>query len=409
MVLKCIVVSPDRNVTGQLLEMFRELGGINVVRQLDQYPHEHELLRVLRSLAPPILFLGLSDPGRCFEIIATVQAEFPGLQIACFHRAIEPQLLLKLMQHGIREYMASPFDVDGLAEVMIRLRDAAMKSPVISPRSNLVYSFLPSKPGSGTTTIALNASIAISRQPKTRVLLADMDLNSGLVRFLLKLNNEYTILDAARHSTEMDETLGPLLVCANGQLDVLITGKITTGVRLEPSNVRSLIDYTRKNYQAIMVDLSGNMEKYALEVMQESRKVFLVVTPEIPSLHLAREKVAFLKDQGLQDKVAYILNRHAKSDLLQLEQIRSLLDGDIYFTFCNDYRGVGQSVAEGREVNRNSELGRQFNLFANNLLNREAPAGTVKKSSKKELKGIRNFLKFGVSRLAPASASETKT
>jgi len=241
------------------------------------------------------------------------------------------------------------------------------------------------------------------------VLLADMDLNSGLIRFLLKLNNEYTILDAVRHSTDMDETLWPQLVCGKGQLEVLITGKITTGVRLEPSNVRSLIDYARKNYKAIMVDLSGNMEKYALEVMQESRKIFLVVTPEIPSLHLAREKVAFLKDQGLQDKVAYILNRHGKSDLLQLEQIRNLLEGDIYFTFCIDYRGVGQSVAEGKEVSRNSELGRQFNLFANNLLDREAPGGMAKKSSKKDLRGIGDFLKFGVSRLAPASHSETKT
>jgi pilus assembly protein CpaE len=409
MVLKCIVVGPDREMTGQLLEIFRELGGITVVRQMERYPHEHELLRMVRSLAPQIVFMGLTEPERCFETIATVQGEFPGLPIACFHSAIEPQLLLKLMQHGIREYVTAPFDPDAMAAVMIRLRDAAIKNPVISPRSNLVYSFLPSKPGSGTTTVAVNASVAMARQSQTNVLLADMDLNSGLIRFLLKLKSEYTILDAAQHAAEMDESLWPQIVCAKGQLDVLITGKITTGVRLEPANVRSMIDYARKNYAAIMVDLSGNMEKYALEVMQESRKVFLVVTPEIPSLHLAREKMAFLRDQGLQDKVAFILNRRAKGDVLQIEQIKKLLDAEIEFTFSNDYRSVAQSVAEGREVSQSSELGRQFDAFAYNLLDREESKGSAKKGAKTESRGFGGFLKFGVSRLAPASHGETKS
>jgi pilus assembly protein CpaE len=408
MVLKCIVVGPDREITGQLVEIFRELGGITVVRQMDRYPHEHDLLRTLRSLAPQTLFLGLTDPEQSFKTIATVLGEFPGLPIACFHSAIEPQMLLKLMQHGIREYVAAPFDADAMAGVMIRLRDAAIKNPVISPRSNLVYSFLPSKPGSGTTTVTVNTAVAMARQPETSVLLADLDLNSGLIRFLLKLKSEYTILDAAQHAAEMDESLWPQIVCSKGKLDVLITGRITTGVRLEGANVRGLVDYARKNYAAIMVDLSGNMEKYALEVMQESRKVFIVVTPEIPSLHLAREKVAFLREQGLQDKVAFILNRRAKSDVLQTDQIRKLLDGDIYCTFSNDYRAVAQSVAEGKEVTPSSELGRQFEQFAYNLLDRKESEGAAKKATKKESRGFGDFLKFGVSRMAPASHGETK-
>lgn len=409
MVLKCVVVGPDRELVTQLYDVFRELGGINVVRDLSQYPHQHELLRMVRSLAPQVLFLGLSDPERCFEMIATLQGEFPGLQIACFHQEMEPQLLLKLMQQGIREYIAPPFEADAMAEVMIRLRDAAMKNPVISPRSNLVYSFLPSKPGSGTTTLAVNTSIAMSRQPETNVLLTDMDLNSGLIRFLMKIENEYTILDAARHAANMDEGLWPQLVCEMGQLDVLITGRITTGVRLEASDVRNLIDYARKNYTALAVDLSGNMEEYALEVMQESRKIFLVCTPEIPSMHLAREKVHYLKEQGLQDKVAYILNRHSKTDLLQIDQIQNLLGGEVYFSFANDYRGVSQAVAEGKEVNQNSELGQQYTAFAYQLMDRPVPDALGKKATKKELRGFGELFKFGVSKLAPANSGETKS
>ncbi len=408
MVLNCIRISPDVELSSQLQAAFAELGGIEVVRDLAKYPHHHELLRLVRSTSPQVIFLGLADQPRAFETIEILQEEFPGLQIAVFHPEVEPQTLLKLMNLGIREYLAPPFDADALAEVLIRLRDAALRNPLQAQRSSFVYSFLPSKPGSGTTTLATNVSIAMARQPETNVLLSDLDLNSGLIRFLLKLDNEFTVLDAARHAASMDESLWPQLVCERGQLDVLITGKITTGVRLEASEVRSLIDYSRKTYSAVCFDLSGNMEKYATEAMLESKKIFIVCTPEIPSLHLAREKTEYLTSQGLGDKIAFVLNRHSKTDILQIPQIENLLGGPIYATFPNDYRGVTQSLAEGIEISPQSELGLEINRFGYRLLDREIPAAAARKSGKKEIRGFGELFKFGVSRLSAVPDGENK-
>jgi Mrp family chromosome partitioning ATPase len=52
----------------------------------------------------------------------------------------------------------------------------------------------------GTSTIALNVSVAMSKLPNANVLLSDFDLNSGMVRFMLKLDNSYCVTDAAEHS-----------------------------------------------------------------------------------------------------------------------------------------------------------------------------------------------------------------
>ncbi len=49
--------------------------------------------------------------------------------------------------------------------------------------------------------------------------------------------------------------------------------------------------------------MSGNLERYSLEIMHESKRIFLVCTPEIPSLHLAREKYLYLKQLDLGDRV----------------------------------------------------------------------------------------------------------
>ena len=236
----------------------------------------------------------------------------------------------------------------------------------------------------------------------------DLDLNSGLIRFLLKLDNEYTILDAAKHASNMDEALWPSLVTSLGKLDVLHAGKISPGVRIENDQIRNLIDYARKNYTAISVDLSGNMEKYSTEVMQESKKIFVVCTPEIPSLHLAREKFNYLKDTGLSDKVSFLLNRQSNNDILGTNQIEDILGDKIYMHFANDYRGVTTAVAYGKAISQASELGKQLTKFSYFLLERPIPSSVQNAKTKKEMRSFMDLFRYGLSRFISTSGSETK-
>ena len=84
------------------------------------------------------------------------------------------------------------------------------------------------------------------------------------------------------------------MVTSIENLDVLHAGRLNPDFRIEPAQIRHMMDFMRRNYQALCFDLSGNLEKYSLEIMHESKKIFLVCTPEIPSLHLAREKYLYL-------------------------------------------------------------------------------------------------------------------
>ena len=85
-------------------------------------------------------------------------------------------------------------------------------------------------------------------------------------------------------------------------------------------------------------DLYGNLEKYSLEIMHESKKIFLVCTPEIPSLHLAREKYLYLKQLDLSDRVSILLNRCQKRPLLSSHQIEELLGLPVETRFDNGDR-----------------------------------------------------------------------
>lgn len=398
MTLKSLIVCPDGELVNQLYQSFQDIGGIHVAKDLDVYPDENELLRIVRSTGPHVVFLGIDDVEKSLEVAHILEKDAPGVQVVVFSGQVDNKILVQLMRVGIREFLAPPFHHGNVGETLLRVREQAAKNPPPEGLTDFLFSFLPSKPGVGATTTAVNTAIALSKERDINSLLIDLDLNSGLTRFMLKLDNAYSVLDAAEHAAGMDAGLWQQLVTQRGNLDVLHSGKINPGVRIENAQMKDLLEYARKHYKAVCVDLSGNLEKFSLEVMAESKRIFLVCTPEISSLHLAREKHQFLKRLDMGDKVSVLLNRMTKRPLITAEQIEQQLGLPVAMSLTNDYNGVHRALTAGTEVDVKSELGAQYARLANQIIERRAGAAAAKKQSK----GLANLFGFASAKAAPA-------
>lgn len=375
--LRAIVICPDVDLTERLDGVMSDIGLVTVTRTLDRYPNSLELIRFLRAHAPQVIFLSIESMLKALEIAGEVEKNMPGVQIVAISRVCDPQILLELMRAGIREFASLPFDRMSVVDSLRRIGDALVARPPEVEFTDRVFAFLPSKAGVGTSTIALNASVALARQPNARVLLSDFDLNSGMIRFMLKLDNPHCITDAAEHSFRMDESLWPPMVTSINQLDVLHAGKLNPEIRIEPTQIRHLMEFMRRNYRTLCFDLSGNVEKYSLEIMHEAKRIFLVCTPELPSLHLAREKYLYLKQLDLADRVSVLLNRCQKRSLISPKQIEELLGLPVQMTFPNDYQGVHRALDQGRAVEPTSELGKQFTCLAQSMSEERTPRSTA--------------------------------
>jgi len=365
--LRGLIICPDEGLSERLEAALADLGLVTITRRMDHYPNAIELLRFLRAHAPQLIFLSVASLVKAMEVAAEVEKNTPGVQIFAVNDTCDPQLLLELMRAGIREFTSLPFDRYTLGESLQRISDALHARPPEIEVTDQVFSFLPSKAGVGTSTIALNAAMALSRLPNARVLLSDLDLNSGMIRFMLKLDNGYSVIDAAEHSLEMDESLWPQMITPVEACDILHAGKINPDYRMEPSQLRHLMEFMRRNYRTLCFDLSGNLEKYSLEIMHESKRIFLVCTPEIPSLHLAREKYLYLRQLDLADRVSVLLTRCQKRPLITPQQIEQLLGLPVLMTSPNDYQGVHRALTFGRWVDVSSELGKQCGALAQTI------------------------------------------
>ena len=187
--LRSAIICPDRDLSRNLQRSLGELAVIGLVRIMDHYPTNVELTRFVRAHAPQVIFLSLQSLPQALATATALEAAARGTQVIAIHPTYEPQTLLEIMRAGIREFVALPFDRQLILESLSRISEILEKRPVSLEATDLLYTFLPSKAGVGTSTIALNTSVALSKLEDTSTFLADLDLNSGMIRFMLKLDN----------------------------------------------------------------------------------------------------------------------------------------------------------------------------------------------------------------------------
>ena len=387
--LRSIVICPDRELSTKLTRALDDTGAVQVMRAADKYPEPGELPRSLRTVGAEILFLSFERLDKALQIMQVLEKEANHVQVVAVHRSLDPHVLREGMRAGVREFLADPFEKKAVWEALSHLKDLLQKNPVHYETTNQIFTFVPSKAGAGTSTIALNVSAALARRQGSKVLLSDFDLNSGMVRFLLQLTNAHSVPEACEHCDELDESLWPQLVTSIKGLDVLHAGRINPHVRIEAAQVRTLLTFVRRNYETLVFDVSGNLERYSMELMQESKRVFMVCTPEIPSLHQAREKMAFLKEMELESRISVIVNRNAKKPLFSNKQVADIVGAPVVCSMPNDYQGVARALTNGTLVEPESELGRAYAAFATSLLDEEQP---VVAPTKVDVK--RKFMEF---------------
>ncbi len=372
--IRSIVISPNGTLAAGLEKVALTTPTLRIERVVDGYPTEAILMRVLRSHSPHLVFLSYEAEDIASDVAAQIELHVPGTQVVAVHTHRDEAALIAAIRSGVREFITAPFPPDEFLEALRRVAMHLERVPPAFHRAEGVFAFMPVKPGVGASTIAVNTSLAMTKEMGSGVLLGDLDVYSGIVSFMLQLRYDVaTILDAAELSSRLDETLWSQLICELKDLDVLATARLKTGLRLDVMSIREILEYARRTYSAICLDLSGGFEDYNIEVLEEAKKILLVSTPEICALRLARDKIEFLRELELNEKVSLILNRTERSTSLPRAEIERIVGIPVMMSMPNDYGSVRKAVTNGQPVNVETELGAQFANLAATLLLKDTP------------------------------------
>ncbi|MDX2267762.1 MAG: hypothetical protein NW208_06620 [Bryobacter sp.] len=384
--LRIAVIGQEPEAGSQLIPLLKELTGQDHIRLLGDYPDGDTLERFIRASFPRLLVVSLEDAKKA-EYIARWMKQFaPGTQVAGMAGNCSKDVLRTALRSGMLECLSIPFERAAVEDLLRLAAQNLEHAPLDNFPRGKVISFLPAKPGVGASTVAMNTASAIAERLEgdgakgvrsDRVLLADFDLNTGLQGFLLKMDRVRSAAEAGEHAHHMDEDIWGGLVTPRGNLDLLGSGYVNPGARVDPGAVKTLIEFWRRNYGAICVDHSGNLERYSINLLMESDEILLVATPELAPLHLAKARLALLREYGLMDKVSFVVNRANQRDAVTREACEQSVGVKVKQFLPNDYKRLETALYKGTHVDWDSPLGQSVQQLSRWLVpqtkNVEAP------------------------------------
>ena len=303
-----------------------------------------------------------SDPAAS---IRQLKAQHARVKIIALYASADPKIILAAMRAGANEFLHPPLE-ESLPAALERIL-AAIEGDGAPPTRGRVIGFLSSKGGCGATTIACHIASEIHSQTRKSVLLADLDLVSGLVGFLMKAPSSYSILDAIKNLSRLDESLWRALVVEHRPGLSVIPGPSTYTSWDQPDDdqLKRVLQFMRKQHEWTVLDLGRSLNPVALGVLDEIDQLFLVSTLEVVALHGLKTIVHGLFEQG--DKLQLILNRTPKMMDISTEDLEKILGRSLYAALPNDYMGLYQAYSSGNLLNSNSRLAQDFALLASKI------------------------------------------
>jgi pilus assembly protein CpaE len=363
------VVVESGEIRKELLLALEALG-IPTVLDLPEIPTDWPIfLERLDRVKPDVVLLDITRLTKPLdEVIAKLRSSSSRPAVFALHTVAEPETILNALRAGASEYLFPPIQ-DALKSALERLAKSREASQGKRSRGGKIIGFLSAKGGCGASTIACHVAMELARVVDGKVLLADLDLQAGLVGFLTKAKSEYSVADAVNNLQRLDQSYWRALV-SNGipHLEIITAPTTPASKHLPAAQLKQTISFMRTQYDWTVLDLGRNANDATLTMLDRVDETYLVTTHEIPALHQAKKLIQLLLESGYgQSQLRLILNRLPKRSDITLEELENMLGLPIYMALANDYQVLQEAFTEGHLLDSSTHLGRDFARLAGKI------------------------------------------
>jgi pilus assembly protein CpaE len=377
--LTALLISPSREIADQLTRFASKTRAFQVVADLKEYPAAQTLDIRVRQLRPDVVLVDLaSDLDAACEVIRLLTSQNPPVYAAGLHLQNDSNAVLRSLRVGATEFLYAPFEAQ--EEAVARIQKMVQPEPQGAREQGKVIVFSSTKPGSGASTLATQTAFALGRKTNSRVLLVDLDLFGGAIGFHLGLDYSYSVLDVIQHSDRLDPNAWSNAVAGAGPIDVLPAPDAPYTDPVEPARLHDVLQSVRMLYDWVVIDTPAVFHRVSLLAISESDKAFLISTPELASLHLARKGVKLLSQLGFDStRFQVLINRVDRKSDFNGSDIGKLLECQVDASMPNDFFSLQRVVTSGEPLAGDSDLGRAIEGLANKLTGAK-PVETNKKA-----------------------------
>jgi pilus assembly protein CpaE len=244
----------------------------------------------------------------------------------------------------------------------------------------VIITFLGTKGGTGTTTMAVNAGAEIHRITRRATIIVDAKTGPGDVAVLLGLRPRYSLVELSDHVGWNDRRLAARYVAEHDSgLHVLAAseGFGRPGAR-DVEALEQALGGLASMYEFVVIDAGNTLSGPAVTALTAADVVVLVANPDLPCLRNLQRLTDALRLSGVMpERVRVLLNR-ATDDGVPASEMEKVLRRSVDFSVPSDPRSIAAAVNAGVPIwrLRQNDLQPPLETFARALIGPHAPLTT---------------------------------
>jgi pilus assembly protein CpaE len=305
----------------------------------------------IKNLRPGAVIITMSDanPEAALKIIESLSAESPQTAIISAARNASPDLILRSMRAGAREFLRLPIIADEFKTVLDRTEEFCAGQKAAPTKKGRMIAIFSSKGGCGTSFIATNVAAALNAP----TMLVDLNLQAGDLPLFLGVDPKYSIADMVENRARMDDALlASYITPHSSKLSLLAAPREADSADdIKPEHVFEALERLRESYDYVVLDPQHTFDSITLAALDQADDILVVLTLDIPSIRSAQRALEIFDRLGYpRKKVSIVVNRWSKQIDLDLQQVERFLKEKVTGFVSSDYQTAVTSINLGQPL-----------------------------------------------------------
>jgi pilus assembly protein CpaE len=371
--LAIALVGPDESRRSTAMMALAKSGTADV-REFTAYPQGVDGTPETLSRGYDAVLVDLdSDPELALSLVENICA-LNTTTVMVFSENADPELLVRCMRAGAREFLTFPLAPDVMEEALVR---AAARRPQTREGKKVagrLLTFMGAKGGAGATMVACNFAVSLAKDTGEKTLLIDLDLPLGDAALNMGITAEFSTIDALNAVDRLDgRFLDQLLVKHSSGVWVLAAPGRFLQYQASPEAIDWLLRVARQEFDNVVVDLGSKLDLMGTAAYKDATTFYLVTQSSIPELRNSNRLVQQFFG-GTIPKLEIVINRYESRSLgVSEEHITKALTRPAQWKIPNDYASVRKMQIHATPlVLADSAITRQIHLMVKSVSGAEA-------------------------------------
>lgn len=346
--LRFIVLSRNEGCAAELRALFREVGDIKVVAEVEE---PALLLQAVRQFPVDVVLVDLDPaPELILPVIAEVASAEPDMAIFALLSTTDGQLILDAMRSGIREFFPRPIDGKTFSEAIEKV---ASKQLETGSQGKLI-TVMGVSGGAGATVLATNLAVELVALAKGGVTIVDLDYRFGQVATLLDVEPTYTLADLCNSPERLEQTVVTRALVKH-QTGVKVLSRPSSFSQADTITAASCVGLLLALLQFneyVVADGPIRFDPGARAVLEISDANLLVTQLLVPHVRNSARILDGMRESGCSmEKTKLICNRVGRdSGHLSVKDISDTLSLPAFASIPDDWASVSGAINLGEPL-----------------------------------------------------------